>query len=1233
MRMGLYYPSRILYAVVGAVCLLQSLLPVRSWAQQGLQPNDRLGACLPPSPQAAALGKFAQTPVSLYTGVPSISIPIAEVGVRGASLPISLTYHAGGVRVSETAGPVGLGWALQAGGTISCSVVGKNDQAYLNSQGGGYQSPPLDRPLNPVFGSADYDYCMRATGTAYAGPGILHTADTQPDLWYYAFAGRSGKFFHPANDALGQSMPYEPLRIYREANASGYTVTDDTGNRYLFRAIEQTTTFVSTYGRMRGPFEDPAPRAHAFYLTQVITPARETITLTYDTLTYDYPNSGNFTRYLTTATSKAAPNGCADKAPTSTQSLTKVSGLQLATIRSSRGDFVEFRYSTCSRLDLHRGRALERILVHQGPQTREFVLSYGYFGLPAATSVCGPGAPERPEHCRLKLLSVRETGKPAYRLRYQEPVPLPSRLSASQDHWGFFNGAGNADLLPAEPAKGFYQGADRTPSPLLMQTGTLASLQYPTGGRTDFVFEPNTYYAPPGTTFAHTLQQPVVLRAGRDDDSTPGPSERREQAITFTVPATVDLNTIQVVYKTGCGQATNAATPQFAVALTGPNGYRRDFGWEPGQPADGMTRTLDLVPGTYTAAAVTYGYCPDDFFLLRWTEAVPEPGRNVLAGGLRVREVRDYDGLQAGPVLRRRYQYTPSTDTTHSSGHVLYTPTYTYESTDYTYLPQDTEAINTTCTYVTQSSNSVQPLSTIQGSSVAYTHVRVFQDRQGEHGLTTHSFSWAPDLQRNPSYPFTPPTTRDWQRGLPLEVVDYAAEPQSPSRYRPVRRVRTRYQHNYTPPGPSCESATRDCDDYRLPTGLNERHALGVNIVAMRPESIKDPNLLLKQVVPAQFLIESFKYTSVWSYPVETAEYRYARGADTSAYQVVKTFFRYDNPQHAQRTRTLTLTSAGDTLVARTLFPLDYDSTHSVAGPARGLRLLARAHVLTAPVEQQQWVQKGTAAYLLGGALTQYAGLWPASDWQLHTAAPVPTAQVSPSAVVAGQFHQDGRYVLQSTFDRYDARGNLLQAQPAHGPAQAMLWGYEATQPLARAQGATYAQVASTSFEPGSAGRWQYAASAVTSGGHTGRQCYQLGGSAVVCDSIQGSEVPFRLTFWATTAPSVTQNGDPVAVAHVAGPANREGFRFYAVTLSLPSPRNTVRLTATAATRLDDVRLCPADARLTSYTHDPLLGLTSQTGPDGRAVFYEYDAQGRLQRVRDEQGRVLSETEYQYAHP
>jgi len=50
-----------------------------------------------------------------------------------------------------------------------------------------------------------------------------------------------------------------------------------------------------------------------------------------------------------------------------------------------------------------------------------------------------------------------------------------------------------------------------------------------------------------------------------------------------------------------------------------------------------------------------------------------------------------------------------------------------------------------------------------------------------------------------------------------------------------------------------------------------------------------------------------------------------------------------------------------------------------------------------------------------------------------------------------------------------------------------------------------------------------------------------------------------------------------------------------------------------------------------TYTHEPMVGVTSQTGADGRTIFFEYDALGRLVRTRDEQGRMLSQQQYHYA--
>lgn len=54
------------------------------------------------------------------------------------------------------------------------------------------------------------------------------------------------------------------------------------------------------------------------------------------------------------------------------------------------------------------------------------------------------------------------------------------------------------------------------------------------------------------------------------------------------------------------------------------------------------------------------------------------------------------------------------------------------------------------------------------------------------------------------------------------------------------------------------------------------------------------------------------------------------------------------------------------------------------------------------------------------------------------------------------------------------------------------------------------------------------------------------------------------------------------------------------------------------------------DAMITSYTHKPLVGMTSQTDPTGWVTYYIYDSFGRLQYIRNHEGFYLKEYEYHY---
>ena len=65
-------------------------------------------------------------------------------------------------------------------------------------------------------------------------------------------------------------------------------------------------------------------------------------------------------------------------------------------------------------------------------------------------------------------------------------------------------------------------------------------------------------------------------------------------------------------------------------------------------------------------------------------------------------------------------------------------------------------------------------------------------------------------------------------------------------------------------------------------------------------------------------------------------------------------------------------------------------------------------------------------------------------------------------------------------------------------------------------------------------------------------------------------------------------------------------------------------------TALNDLRAALPNAMITTYTHKPLIGISTVTDPKGNKQTYHYDSFNRLQYVKDAQGNIVSENEYHY---
>ena len=96
----------------------------------------------------------------------------------------------------------------------------------------------------------------------------------------------------------------------------------------------------------------------------------------------------------------------------------------------------------------------------------------------------------------MKLESITEFGSdrsrtlPPHTFTYSGGSPPVS--STGVDHWGFYNQDLNSEPWPSYVLDGrSYSGANKTPSATGMMGGILTSITYPSGGSTDFEYEPH----------------------------------------------------------------------------------------------------------------------------------------------------------------------------------------------------------------------------------------------------------------------------------------------------------------------------------------------------------------------------------------------------------------------------------------------------------------------------------------------------------------------------------------------------------------------------------------------------------------------------------------------------------------------------------------------------------------------------------------------------------------------
>lgn len=505
--------------------------------------NFDLKKILPTSPEAAMLGRFGDIPISYYTGTADVSVPMYSFKVGTAEIPIVLRYHGSGIKVDDEATNAGLGWSLEPGGSIIKIINGAEDPvdgdplpfrdatgyAFLKShriEGVYSERPVLDLwPCRTTHSGDSFDLFN-----------FLEMNEGQPDMFQYSFGNYSGKFFiHPETHEIVLTDKRTDIQFSHIAGGGWIAKTLD-GTTFTFNVREWATSGYMT-----------ETASETFKLKKIESPNGKIITFDYvsgfyrsasynETYHSEYPLNGGQGEY------SIMPN--TSYPMHYTQTLKRITGDHV---------IVDFNLEDREDLDVANGdgiAGMKRIVsvdikdAQTLQRRKSFVLSHSYFGSSIVGGSFKPNPnPNSPDGKRLKLLSVQEIGytndiqqsaNPPYLFSYDESLQLPLKSSFARDFWGYYNGKENSKMIPdlsffyysGDPDysyiaqddinaiwghNGSYtsigtaspntfssiinnlQGANRAPDSTKMRVASLKSITYPTGGSTEFFYQPNSF--------------------------------------------------------------------------------------------------------------------------------------------------------------------------------------------------------------------------------------------------------------------------------------------------------------------------------------------------------------------------------------------------------------------------------------------------------------------------------------------------------------------------------------------------------------------------------------------------------------------------------------------------------------------------------------------------------------------------------------------------------------------
>ncbi len=252
-------------------------------------------------------------------------------------------------------------------------------------------------------------------------------------------------------------------------------------------------------------------------------------------------------------------------------------------------------------------------------------------------------------------------------------------------------------------------------------------------------------------------------------------------------------------------------------------------------------------------------------------------------------------------------------------------------------------------------------------------------------------------------------------------------------------------------------------------------------------------------------------------------------------------------------------------------------------------------------------------------------------------------------------YYGDSVLVRKVNFE-YNSGGKTASIIKNNFPQASYIWGYNNQYPVAEAKGAQVNEIYHAGFEevrdfP------DWAVTLDSTHTHQGRLAAKMyngnapnPGSELTGHSdtwlqidLQGKSKRFHYAGWVySDGPTarillfMKRTGEQAYFTYVDGlTSSKVGqWEYLEKDFEVPADVSTLNLridnNGGGNVWFDDLRLHPSEAQMTTYTYDPLSGMTSTTNGRGETTYYEYDEFRRLKRVLDQNKKVLKQTTYHY---